>query len=118
MSREISVVKFSGTFRTLNQAAEDEHLLALGSRKEVEAAIDAAFGEIDWSDPGWGEWSGAEGTIRFSVGSEDPVESLVLHVDADDAVNPLIVSFCRANDWHATESGMGPFLDQVANTGG
>jgi hypothetical protein len=112
--RNIVIVKFAGSFHTFNEAAEDEHLLNLGAREGVQVAIDAVFEGIEWNEAGWGEWRGGGGAVTFDVGSDDPVETLVVQVAPGTDADSRILTLCKSNDWHATDSGMGEFIDLEA----
>ena len=106
MTRNLVIVKADGEFRSFNEAAEDEHLISLGARDAVVAAVDAAFPGLTWSDGG----SAGSGSLSFEVGIDDPVEDLVVTL-TDDAQLAAVLAFVRANGWHATDSGMGDFID-------
>jgi hypothetical protein len=106
MSRNLVIVKADGDFRSFNAAAEDEHLVSLGARDAVVAAVDAAFPNLEWSDGGSATHEG----LRFEVGIDDPVEDLVATLD-DDVHLPAVLAMVTANGWHATDSGMGEFID-------
>lgn len=106
MARNIVIVKADGDFRSYNDAAEDEHLLSLGSRDSVVAAIEASFSGIQWQDSG----AGVHGAITFDVGVDDPVEDVVAILDDENSLDSLL-AFVRANGWHAVESGHGEFID-------
>jgi hypothetical protein len=107
MPRNLVIVNFHGTFQSYNEAAEDEHLLPLGSREQVKAAVDSAFGKLDWSDEGYAELT----EISFDVGSDDPVEELVAQVQDGADVELELFGLARENSWHITDSSMGEFID-------
>ncbi len=106
MTRNLVIVKADGAFRSFNEAAEDEHLISLGARDAVVAAVNAAFPSLVWSEGG----SAESGSLSFDVGIDDPVEDLVVTL-TDDAQLAEVLDFVRANGWHATDSGMGAFID-------
>ena len=106
MSRNLVIVKVDGSFRSFNQAAEDEHLISLGAHGAVSAAVGARFAGIVWTDGG----SGEHGSLRFDLGIDDPVEDLVVTLDDEEHLE-AVLDLARANGWHVTESGMGEFLD-------
>ena len=106
MSRNIVIVKADAEFRSFNEAAEDEHLLSLGARDAVVAAIETAFPGITWQESG----AGVLGSLTFDVGIDDPVEDVVVVAD-DDSEIETVLQFVRDNGWHATESGSGAFID-------
>lgn len=106
MGRNLVIVKTEGSFRSYNDAAEDEHLIGLGARDAVIAAVDAAFPGLTWSDSGSATHEG----VGFEVGIDDPVEDLVVTLE-DDAALEGVFAFVRANGWHAVDSGGGDFAD-------
>ena len=106
MARNVILVKVDGSFRSFNAAAADEHLISLGARNAVSAAIEAVFAGIEWNESGEAQASG----VRFELGIDDPVEDVVAVV-TDDAALELVLQLCRDNGWHATESSSGEFLD-------
>ncbi len=111
MSWEVFVVSIDGRFRSRNEAAEDEHLLNLGTKAEVIDAIVESFPGTQWSD-GWGRWEGDGGTVTFDMGDEEPVQTLDLHVDTDDEDVVLrILDLTGSQGWRAGDSGDGDFLD-------
>ena len=113
MAWEVFVVKLDGTFDSRNDAAEDEHLIDLGTSDEVKAAIGSAFPGTTWSEAGWGDWSGDGGSVAFDLGDDDHIQDLNLHVNAGDEVVTRILSFTAANGWHAGDTADGPFLDAL-----
>jgi hypothetical protein len=106
MTRNIVIVKADGEFRSYNEAAEDEHLLSLGARDAVIAALSAGFPGLALDESG----SGAAGGYTIEVGIDDPVEDVTVVLD-DAADIETVLAFVRENGWHATESGGGAFLD-------
>lgn len=106
MTRNIVIVKADGEFRSFNEAAEDEHLLSLGARDSVLAAITEAFPGITFDESG----AGAVDGLLLEVGIDDPVEDVAAVLPQDADVEPLL-AFVRAQGWHATESGGGAFID-------
>ncbi|MCX4539141.1 DUF4259 domain-containing protein [Streptomyces sp. NBC_01565] len=51
----------------------------LGRRDDVRAAVTQACPEADLSDPAWGELSGPTWSVELNIGSEDPVDLIMLH---------------------------------------
>lgn len=84
MAWDVSLFKFSRQYKDASEIAEDEQLQSLGSLSEVQATVASVFPNTDWTDPRWGIFSSEIGSIEFDVGKADPVESIGLHVRADD----------------------------------
>ncbi|MGW2727902.1 hypothetical protein [Streptomyces sp. NPDC001494] len=55
------------------------------------AAVTEAVPEVDLSDPTWGDLSGPTWSIDFNIGSENPVDSIMLHIrgSGDDVLGPV-----------------------------
>ncbi|WP_328580566.1 hypothetical protein [Streptomyces sp. NBC_00370] len=64
----------------------------LGRRHDVLAAVTQAVPDVDLSDPAWGELSGPTWSIELNIGSEDPVDSVMLHIrgSGDDVLTPVL----------------------------
>ena len=112
VSWDVSIFKFSKVFRHVEEIPPDEEPLDLGSLASVHQRVLATFPQTDWSDPAWGMWSNADGSIEFNLGDEDPSTSLMLHVRANAKVVPLIVSLCIQNGWQGIDCASGEFIDQ------
>jgi hypothetical protein len=111
MAWEIFIVNVDGNFRSRNEAAEDEHLLDLGSAEEVKGAVVEAFPGTLWSE-GAGTWAGDGGTVQFDIGDDpDAVQTLDLHVDADDDVVLRILDLTGSQGWRSGDSADGEFLE-------
>lgn len=112
MSWDVSLYKFSQRYRTVAEIPDDEQPSDLGSLREVQAAVTSVFPETDWTDPRWGIFDSAIGSIEFNVGKDDPVKSLGLHVRAGDGIVDGILLLCEQMDCQAIELGDGSFLEQ------
>lgn len=116
MSWDVLVQKFSHRYAAVAEIPMYEKGVPLGPRTAVHSAVSAVFAGVDWSDPGWGRWHSAEGSIEFNVGS-DPARSLMLHVRADRAVVGAIVQLCHENGWQAIDCSSGEFLELAPDAG-
>lgn len=112
MSWDVSIMKFSRSYETLAEMPRDVRGLPLGSAAFVRREISLMFPDTDWSDPVWGAWSGEPGSIEFNIGSDDPVESFMLHVRAGPEVVPGIVALCLRQGWQAIDCSDGTFLEK------
>src|SRR5690606_31953385 len=93
MSWDVRSMRLPAEIRTYDdlESYGDDPMLPLGQRADVIRQISAVFEGTDWSDPAWGVWSGKEGSIEFNLGDDDEIESVMLHVRADDAIVVRIV---------------------------
>lgn len=110
MSWDVLVFHLREKPRSLEELQEDS-LLPLGSAEQVRAAISAALRTVDWSDPAWGLYSGDGFSIEFSVGREDPVQSIMLHVRGGGDAIKDIMKVVVPSGWAALDCSTSEFLD-------
>lgn len=113
MSWDISIMKFSQRYSDVSAIPSDEVPLILGPRLAVHERVLEVFPGTDWSDPTWGAWESAIGSIEFNLGDDDPIEDMMLHVRADEEVVSKIVRLCIANGWQGIDCGSGEFVEQT-----
>ncbi len=122
MSWDVSLLKFSRKYTEASAIPEGEEPQVLGSLGEVHAAISAVFHGTDWSDPIWGIYGSEIGSVEFNVGKDDPVQSVCLHVRAQDKIADSILALCAQRGWQALDYSDGRFLvpspTQAANLRG
>lgn len=112
MAWDVSLFKFSRQYKDASEIAEDEQLQSLGSLSEVQATVASVFPNTDWTDPRWGIFSSEIGSIEFDVGKADPVESIGLHVRADDLIVDGILTLCDRFGCQALDASDGRFLSR------
>jgi hypothetical protein len=110
MSWDVSLLKFSKTYTAASDIPEGEEPQRLGTLREVQAAISSVFQGTDWSDPIWGIFGSDLGSIEFNLGKDDPVQSVCLHVRAQDPIVNDILELCARNGWQALDFSDGRFL--------
>ena len=94
---------------TIEEIPHDYEPVPLGSVAEVLGRLQAAFVDLDLSDPTWGDLERSGWSIEFGIGREDPVRSIMLHVrgGGDDVVQVVRetahVLGCRALDCSSGE---------------
>jgi hypothetical protein len=103
---------------TIEEISRDYDPAPLGSVPEILDRLQAAFVDLDLSDPTWGDLERAAWSIEFNIGSEDPVQSIMLHVrgGGDDVVQVVRktahILGCRAFDCSS-----GEFIESGARDG-
>jgi len=112
MAWDVSLFKFSRRHGSVSEIASDEKLVNLGSLSEVQTTVTAVFPGTDWSDPHWGIFSSQVGSIEFNVGMQDPVQSVGLHVRADDEIVDGILLLCEHFECQAIDLSDSRFLEQ------
>lgn len=120
MSWDVLIMRLPAEIRTYDdlESYGGDPMLPLGRRADVIRQISAVFEGTDWSDPAWGIWSGREGSIEFNLGDDDEIESVMLHVRADDAIVARIVRLVTACDWRALDTTTTGFLVAPSDTAG
>ena len=112
MSWDVSLTRFSQTHGSIEEIPDDAQLLALGALREVHQAVSAVFPGTDWTDPHWGVYDSEWGSIEFSTGKDDPVQGVMLHVQASEAVVVGIRQLCQRMGCQAIDMTDGSFIDQ------
>jgi len=115
MSWDISIQRFNRVYTSLEQIPNDEQCVPLGSQAEVRAAISQVFSGTDWSDPAWGVFQCAIGSVEFNMGKKEPSEGFALHVRASSQIVEPIIALCRAQGWQALDFSDGRFLEQSSD---
>ncbi|MCC3650620.1 DUF4253 domain-containing protein [Streptomyces sp. S07_1.15] len=91
MSWDVLLLRLPDEAASLRQIPDDYASAPLGSRDDVLAAITRAVPEADLSDPTWGQLLGPTWSMELNIGSEDPVDSIMLHIrgSGDDVLDPV-----------------------------
>jgi hypothetical protein len=112
MSWDVSLYKFDRIYASLDDMPNDQRPLPMGTLEQVQQAISGVFANTDWSDPIWGIFHSAVGSIEFNIGKDDPVISVGLHVRASETIVGAILQLCSRQQWQAIDISNGSFLDQ------
>ncbi|MFI5381435.1 MAG: hypothetical protein ACHRHE_19225 [Tepidisphaerales bacterium] len=112
MSWDVMIMRFDGR-RPLRMEDWPEGFQppSLGPANEVRRLISAIFTDVDWSEPNWGRSEQDGHTIEFSIGADDPVEALMLHVHGGGDPVAAICRLCAAYHWEAMDCSSGEWLD-------
>ncbi|CUI04123.1 hypothetical protein [Massilia antarctica] len=113
MSWDVLVCKFSRTYTHVDQIGNHESFVPMGSRAEIQAAISDLFADTGWSDPTCGDYQGPAGSVGFNLSDDDPVNSVMLHVRAGEAIIAPIVALCLRHGWQAMDTSAGTFVEQA-----
>ncbi|MFE6721291.1 hypothetical protein ACFVDU_27350 [Streptomyces albidoflavus] len=133
MSWDVLLVRLPDEVTSVSQMAHDYVPDPLGSRHDVLATVARALPEADLSDPTWGDLAGPAWSIELSIGADDPVESMMLHIrgGGDDVLTPVFelagALGCKVFDCSAGDlitpggtsgwQGFQRFRDQVVGEG-
>lgn len=80
MSWDISIMDLPGDAASVADIPDDFQPEPLGQRAELIAAIRDVAPTADFADPSWGELSTPDFVIEFNMGSDEVVDSIMLHV--------------------------------------
>jgi hypothetical protein len=112
MSWDVSIFRFAAKYRSVSEMPSDVQGLELGSRAAVHAAISEVFPEADFSNPTWGQFHGAFGSVEFNNGGEEPLMGFMMHVRAGPEIVAQIIDLCRRQGWSALDCSTGEMLEQ------
>lgn len=92
MSWDVLLLRLPDDVTSVQELAADYTPDSIGRRDDVLAAVIQAVPDIDISDPAWGELSGPTSSIELSIGSEEPVDSVMLHIRGfgDDVLTTVL----------------------------
>ena len=86
----------------------------LGLRSDVIAAICDLAPSSDFSDPTWGELVTPEFVIEFNLGSDEIVDSMMLHVRGGGAAPSFVAALLERLDTRAIDCSAGEFFNVKA----
>src|SRR5215470_11856290 len=91
MSWDALLFRLPDGVTSVHEIPADQTPDPLGRRHDILTALTQAVPEADLSDPTWGELSGPTWSIGLNIGSEDPVDSIMLHIrgSGDDVLTPV-----------------------------
>ncbi len=117
MSWDVCVIKADG-YCSMNDLPQGFVPAPMGSMDQVKEKLTKAYPTVVWSSPNsdyglWGTYQDKnEGhSIEFSLGKNDPVESIMLHLRGGGSVVSKIVELCNENGWKAIDTSAGEFMD-------
>lgn len=110
MSWDVMVFNLGGAAPPLDQLQESD-CAPLGPAADVRKQISSLLPGVDWSDPTWGCYEGDGFSIEFSVGADDPIDNMMLHVRGGGDAISAITKFARPLGWSALDCSTGEFLD-------
>ncbi|WP_078082656.1 hypothetical protein [Microbulbifer mangrovi] len=113
MSWDISIIKFSRDYSSIEEIPDDEVPLNLGERSFVHESVLEFFPKTNWSDPAWGIYDCEFGSIGFNVGDKEIAEGMMLHVRASDEIVKPIIAMCLKNGWSGLDTGSGDFIEKA-----
>jgi hypothetical protein len=111
MSWDVMIFNIRGVCPSSLEELEERDCMPLGPAPEVRQQISTLLPGVDWSDPTWGIYVNDELSIEFSVGTDDPVTDMMLHVrGTGDALGAIMAIVCPTG-WSALDCSTSDFLD-------
>ncbi|MFG3001374.1 hypothetical protein [Streptomyces sp. NPDC048340] len=91
MSWDVLLLRLPDDVTSVQQIPDDYSPAPLGRQQDVLAAVTQAVPDVDLSDPTWGELPGSAWSMELNIGSEDPVDSIMLHIrgSGDDVLTAV-----------------------------
>ncbi|MEU5093178.1 hypothetical protein [Streptomyces sp. NPDC020996] len=118
MSWGVLLLPLPADLASIDDLPADHEPPPIGSRSSVHKALRSAVGEVDLTDPAWGELLGPTWVIELGIGDHDPVESVMLHVrGGEDDVLPVIFHVSRALGCRPFDCSTGELLADDAPAG-
>jgi hypothetical protein len=97
--------------RSVDQMPQDFNPPPLGTGSDVRQRLRGNLEDLDLSDPAWGRLVGATWSIELNIGSDDPVDSIMLHVrGGGDEALAVIARIVASVGGRALDISTGEFL--------
>lgn len=111
MSWDVLVMKIPENYKSLSEMPKDYAPSPLGRFDEVLKVLKDLLPDIDLSDPSWGIFCNEKCSIEFSIGDDDPVTTIMLHIRGGEAPIDIIKTICEKTDWKAIDTSTGNVID-------
>ncbi|MBU2693953.1 hypothetical protein [Pimelobacter sp. 30-1] len=115
MSWDISIMDLPTDASSVADIPDDFQPQPLGDRSELIAAVRDVAPSADFSDPSWGELATPDFVIEFNMGSEEVVDSMMLHVRGGGLVVDFIDALLTRLGRRAIDCSAGEFFTSEAS---
>ncbi|MFJ5938794.1 hypothetical protein [Streptomyces sp. NPDC093071] len=117
MSWDVLLLPLPAGLVSIEDLPADHEPPHIGSRSSVHKALRSAAGDVDLTDPTWGELLGPTWVIEIGIGEGDPVESVMLHVRGrENDVLPVIFHISRTLGCRPFDCSTGELLKDEASS--
>jgi hypothetical protein len=113
MSWDVFIQDLPPEARSVRDVPDDFEPRPLGTRGQVTDRIRSAFPDADFSDPGWGRLQRDGYSIEISLGDDDLISGITLHVRGSDEAVGAVVKLIDAAGGRALDSWTGELFDQA-----
>ena len=110
MSWDISVFAAADVPPPVEQMPPNWRGAVLGSNADVRASISACLLGTDWSDPKWGYYRGADFSLEFNLGSEEPNDGFMVHVRGSGEAVTHLLDLATSTGWFLLDCSDGEWL--------
>lgn len=111
VSWDIAIMDLPADAKSLGDIPQDFVPRTLGPRAALISKILEIAPSADFSDPTWGELTTPDFVVEFSMGREDPVASVMLHVRGGDVVVGFISALLQNLGLRAIDCSEGAFFE-------
>ncbi|MGZ8867571.1 MAG: hypothetical protein ACXW2P_04440 [Thermoanaerobaculia bacterium] len=113
MSWDVFIQDLPPDARSVKDIPDEFHPRSLGRRDDVVSRIRSAFPDADFSDPTWGRLQKEGYWVDISVGDNEDVTGVTLHVRGADEAVGAVVSLIDAIGGRGVDSWTGELFDQA-----
>jgi hypothetical protein len=115
VSWDISIMDLPDDAASIVDIPDDFLPEPLGKRVELIAAIREVAPSADFSDPSWGELTTSDFVIEFNMGSDEVVDSMMLHVRGGGPVVAFIDALLIRLGRRAIDCSEGEFFSPATS---
>src|SRR5690606_1075471 len=84
---------------------------SMGDREELIEEFKKLSTEIDFSDKTWGIYFDGQTSIEINIGSDEKVNSIMLHIRGGGNPFIFIATTCEHFKWYALDCSTGQYID-------
>jgi hypothetical protein len=114
MSWDILIQDLPRDIASVADVPDDFRPQPLGLRSDVIAAICNLAPSSDFSDPTWGELVTPEFIIEFNLGTDEIIDSIMLHVRGGGAAPSFVAALLKGLDTRAIDCSTGELFNADA----
>jgi hypothetical protein len=113
MSWDVFIQDLPPDARSVKDIPDEFHAQSLGRRDDVVGRIRSVFPDADFSDPAWGRLQKEGYSVDISVGDNEDVTGVTLHVRGSDEAVGAVISLIDAIGGRGVDSWTGELFDQA-----
>lgn len=100
--------------RSVAEIPHDFKPVDLGPRSELIRKIQSVVPSADFTDPSWGQIETSDFSVEVSLGEEEPINSIMLHIRGGGDVVGLVAELLAALELRAVDAQNGEFFEPAA----